>query len=197
MLALVRRNLTVQRLIQETIMAVVTVTEAEIIGWYEANPAAIDRPEAVRASHILIKSSRSDSPASREQARERIERAEKKLAKGEIFPEVARSVSEDASAERGGALGWVARGTLIPELDAAFFGLAEGQVSGIVESPFGFHILKVDQKRKAGRPDLEEAREGILEILRQRKSAEALDRLVVELRAGARIETFPMDVPRD
>jgi len=188
--ALVRQNLTVQRLIQETVMARTPISDAEIRAFYDKNSAGMVRPEAVEASIIVVRSSPADPETERADARERIRRARDRVTGGEPFGDVARSLSEDGTASGGGALGWVPRGVMIPAIETALFALEAGQVSGVIETPQGLHILKVSTRRPAGPMSLEEARPGIAEILKQQKSAETLQRMVSDLRAASRVEVF-------
>jgi parvulin-like peptidyl-prolyl isomerase len=107
---------------------------------------------------------------------------------GEAFPDVARSLSEDGTAAGGGALGWVPRGVMIPEIETVLFSLEQGKISGIIETAMGLNLLKVTAKRPTGRMSLEEARTGIAEILKQQKTADTIQRMVTDLRSSARIE---------
>lgn len=188
MTALVRQNLTVQKLIQDTVMSKVDVSEAEIKEFYDKNSDGMVRPEAVEASLIVVKSESTGPEEERAQARQRIQQALDRVKSGEAFPDVARSLSEDGTAAGGGALGWVPRGVMIPEIETVLFALEPGRVSGIVETPMGLNLLKVTAKRPAGRMSLEEARTGIAEILKQQKTADTLQRMVMELRSTAKIE---------
>lgn len=190
MVSLVRQNLTVQKLIQETVMNGMQVDEAAIRAFYEKNTAVMIRPEAVDASIIVVKSAATDPPEQRAVARQRIQQALDRVNAGEAFSDVARSMSEDGTASGGGALGWVPRGVMISEIETVLFALEPGHASGIVETPMALHLLKVTTRRPAGRMSLEEARSGIAEILKQQKSAETLKRMVADLRAAARIEIY-------
>jgi peptidyl-prolyl cis-trans isomerase C len=190
MTALVRQNLTVQKLIQETVMNRMEIGEAEIRDFYDKNAAGMVRPEAVEASLIVVKSAATDPEADRAAARRRIQQALDRVNGGEAFADVARSLSEDGTASGGGALGWVPRGVMIPEIETVLFALEVGRTSGIVETPVALHVLKVTARRPTGRMSLEEARTGIAEILKQQKSAETLQRMVADLRATARIEIY-------
>ena len=111
-------------------------------GWHVARRDAVVEAEA---RHILVGwkgAVRSASRRSKEQARAVIERAAARLAAGEAFEVVAKEVGEDATAPRGGDLGVVARGQLIPSFDDALFALSAGEQSGIVETPYGFHLIE-------------------------------------------------------
>lgn len=114
--------------------------------------AAIDeidvkKGEVVKASHILAKFS--DNPtgeATEEQkaaAKKKIEEAKAKLDSGEKFEDVAKEYSDDATAQNGGDLGWFGKGRMVPEFEEAAFALKEGETSEIIESQYGYHIIKV------------------------------------------------------
>lgn len=185
--ALVRQNLMVQKLIQD-VLSQTTVSEEEVQTFYKANISLMKKPEGVEVSHILVKSRTTDSPEQKAEARKRIDEALRRVKAGEDFGAVAKSVSEDGSAAAGGALGTIRRGQTVPAFEEAAFKVPVGQLSDVVESPFGFHVLKVTGREEPAVATIEEAHDRIAEHLKQGKSRETLDRMVSSLRAGAKIE---------
>lgn len=185
---LVRKNLMIQRLIRDTVMKGVVVTEQDVKRYYDEHTGQLQHPEQAETHHIFIKSGPNDSAEQRARARVLAGQALARLKAGEDFAAVARAYSEDHSASRGGELGFVARGQTVAVVDDAIFSLPIGGISDILESPYGFHIIKVTARREAGSMTLEEAQDQIMEVLRQEKSREALEDLVTSLRARARIE---------
>lgn len=185
---MIRQNLMVQKMISEQVISAVQVTDAEARSFYDQNQAQMQKPEDVEASHILIRSAAADAPEKKAEARRKIEEALKRAKSGEPFEALAKEYSEDGSASRGGALGAVQRGQTVPAFEQVAFNLGVGQVSEVVESPFGYHIIKVTGKHPAGTASFEEARERIIDFLKQQKTREVLDKMVAELRAQAKIE---------
>ncbi|HET6373163.1 MAG TPA: peptidylprolyl isomerase [Candidatus Polarisedimenticolia bacterium] len=185
---MVEKNLRVQRMIEQNIVNNVVIPDAEIRKFYEDHPDDMRKPEDIEASHILVKSVASDPPDKRAAARKRIEEALKQVKGGTDFGQVARQFSEDGSASRGGALGPIIRGRTVPEFEQAAFGLKTGEVSGVVESPFGFHVIKVTARHESVPVKFDDAKQKIADFLKQRKSQEAIQQLVDSLRAEAKIE---------
>ena len=143
-----------------------------------------------RARHILVKS---NEIVSEEDARRRLLGLRERIAAGADFAEMARLNSEDGTAARGGALGWVYPGDTVPEFERAMNALAPGELSQPVRTPFGFHLIEV-QERRAADVSAERQRQLARQTLRERKADEAYqdwlrqlrDRTYVELRLEER-----------
>ena len=143
-----------------------------------------------RARHILVKS---NEIVSEEDARRRLLALRERIAAGADFAEMARLNSEDGTAARGGALGWVYPGDTVPEFERAMNALAPGELSQPVRTPFGFHLIEV-QERRAADVSAERQRQLARQALRERKADEAYqdwlrqlrDRTYVELRLEER-----------
>jgi parvulin-like peptidyl-prolyl isomerase len=132
-----------QRFMTQAAPADTTFTDAELEQrWSTDGPG----PE-VRARHILIRPAADASPAQRDSARTRAESLRQRAAAGEDFANLARENSSDASAAEGGDLGFFGRGRMVPQFEQAAFALQPGQISPVVESPFGFHVIKVEERR--------------------------------------------------
>jgi len=183
-----RQNMMVQKLIQDTILAPLTVSEDEITKFYDEHPDEMQRPEGVEASHILIRSKATDTDEQKAQARARIDAAAKRAKAGEDFAALAREYSEDSSASNGGALGVITKGQTVPAFENAAFSLAVGEVSDVVQTQFGYHLIKVTGKKEAGPMPLSEVHDQIGEYLRQTKSRDAIEQMVTSLRSEAKVE---------
>ncbi|HEY3102276.1 MAG TPA: peptidylprolyl isomerase [Pyrinomonadaceae bacterium] len=132
---------------EETLAKSVKATQAEIDEYLKTHPE-----EQVHARHILISIKSPDAPSEggldKAQARAKAEEVLKRVKAGENFESLAKEYSTDpGSKESGGDLGWFGRGRMVPEFEKAAFALQPGQTSEIVESPFGFHIIKVEGRR--------------------------------------------------
>ena len=128
---------------------------------YEARSAEFDKPERLRARHILVRMTPGADAETRAEATARIEAAAARIRGGEDFEAVAAEVSEDSTKDRGGDLGEFARGAMVPDFEEAAFALEPGVVSDVVESPFGLHLIRVDEKLPAEIISFQEAREQI------------------------------------
>lgn len=188
---LMRVNLTIEKMIRETIIDTTVVSDEEMKKFYDEHLDQMKEPEYVEASHILVKSGAGDPPEQKQAARGKIDALLGRLKGGENFEALAREQSDDrASAERGGALGTVHRGQTVPVFEEVAFKLQPGQTSDVVESDFGFHIIKVTGKQAAGTAPFDRAREKIAEFLKRQRSQQSIESLVESLRASAKIEVL-------
>jgi peptidyl-prolyl cis-trans isomerase SurA len=142
----IKNQLLKDKLIQNR-LAMVKVSSGEVKRFYEANRDSLpDKPAGVRLAHILI------GVAPGESTRDSLYRfaslIRDKAESGEDFEILARSYSADPSSEKGGDLGWFSRGEMVPEFEKAAFALQPGQISEVVETIFGFHIIKVTGKQE-------------------------------------------------
>jgi peptidyl-prolyl cis-trans isomerase SurA len=137
-----------------------------------------------RARHILVKTS---EVVSEEDARRRLAGLRERIAGGADFAELARLNSEDASAARGGDLGWIHPGDTVPEFERAMQALAPGELSQPVRTPFGFHLLQVQERRAADLSDERQRLQARL-ALRERKAEEAYQEWLRQLRDRTYVE---------
>jgi peptidyl-prolyl cis-trans isomerase D len=148
----------------------VEITDTLVQQYYDSHQATYAKPEQVHARHILFRVAPDAAPDAKAQARQRAEEVLKKVKAGDDFAELAKQYSQDGSAASGGDLGFFTRGKMVPPFEQAAFALAPGATSEIVESPFGFHIIKVEAKEEARTQPLDEVRAQIQEQLRQETS---------------------------
>ncbi len=142
-----------------------TVTDAQIAEYYASHAAEFQRAEEVRASHILVRPAGEDEEASRAAAARARALYARAIAPGADFAALAREASDDpGSKDSGGDLGWFGRGRMVKEFEDAVFALKTGEISQPVKSQFGFHVIKLVDRRPAGQQSLEEVRE----VIRQR-----------------------------
>src|SRR5262249_47853300 len=141
----------------------ITVTPQDIESNYNANIQQFQTPEQVRASHILLKTEGKDEAAVRKQAEDILKQVK---APGADFAALAKKYSEDdGSKANGGDLDYFPKGRMVPEFEQAAFSMQPGQVSDLVKSQFGFHIIKVVDKKPAATRTLDEVRSQIQETL--------------------------------
>lgn len=161
----------------ETIGGQLTVSDAEIKAWYEGHKDRFQQPEERRASHILIASEKIGKDKARAKAEELLKEIQKNPA---AFADLAKKNSDDpGSAAKGGDLGFFGRGMMVKPFEDATFSLKDGEISGIVESDFGFHIIKVTGIHAAKEKPLADVRGEIEAELKKagatRKFAEAAE----------------------
>jgi peptidyl-prolyl cis-trans isomerase C len=176
---------------QEASRLPAVVSDVDAKAFYDQNPTLFDTGERVRASHILVRVPDGASPDAKKAARARAEAARARIRKGEDFAAVAREVSEDpGSGPRGGELGVFGKGQMVPPFEKAAFALPAGQVSDLIETQFGLHIIKVNERLPAGKIPFEPVKGQIKDHLAQTRKQQAVDELLRGLRAKAKIETY-------
>ncbi len=167
-------------------------SERMIERYYETNPAEFSNDDQVKARHILMKVSSDMSEEAREEKRKQLESLLQEARAGASFEELARENSEDFSAIRGGDLGWFSAGEIDETLSNAAFGLQVGEVSEIVQTGFGFHIVKLEGKKDAETKPLEsvksEIRQKLIDTRQERKLSQTLETIENQLTEGQALE---------
>jgi peptidyl-prolyl cis-trans isomerase C len=172
-----RRQIAAEELIRKEIVEKVVVSEDEIRKYYEENRSSFVEPERIRVRHIMT--------STEEKAKEALE----KLKAGGDFGQIARQYSEDpGSRDMGGDLGFIQRGELIKEFEDVAFKLGVGELSPVVRTQFGYHIIKVEEKVEQHQKGLEEVREEIRSRLLLEKQREAFDEMMKSLREKTKVK---------
>lgn len=191
-----RDEVLIQEALQRFIQDKAQVTGEETKEFYDANTARFKQPEQVRASHILIRVPPQASAEVQQAKRAQIDAARALITGGEKFGDVAGKVSEDpGSARNGGDLGFFARGQMVPEFELAAFSLKTNEVSEVVTTQFGYHILLVTARKPAEQQPYDSVKDDIAKFLRYRKGGELARTHVQELRAKAKIEVLLPPLP--
>ncbi len=186
-----RMSLAVSKVIDAEVTSKLSVADADVDAFYAKNPDQFKEGETVHASHILFSAPQTASPAEKQQARAKAEQALKAIRAGADFATIAREQSQDpGSAKNGGDLGFFPKGQMDPKFEAAAFALKPGTVSGIVETPFGFHIIKVVERRPPRTMPLAEVSAQIKQYLTQQQRETMLNAFVEQAKAKAKIEIF-------
>jgi len=203
------------RYVRDVVSASV-VNDAAVRQYYDQHSDEFATPERVHVRHIVITATDTGPGAkSKEQALEIIKALAAQLHESNFasrslkdpkaaqqlrinqFKQLARQYSEDASAANGGDLGWVTKGQLDPDFEAAAWALKPGMPSGIVETKFGYHLILVDEKQAAGVESFQEAKTSIREFLMSQHASEVLEtvtRLTNELRASSKVAVYPENI---
>ncbi len=177
-------------LIKKDIEPKITVTDAEIQKFYDDNPSYFEKPEQVKARHILIKVPQDATPEQKAAAKKKAEALQKRAAKGEDFATLAKENSEGPSAKDGGELGYFSQKQMVKPFADAAFALKPGQVSDVVETRFGYHVIKVEDRRAAGKVPLSEVKERIRDSLQKQKVGEAMRAILSQLQKDAKIKSM-------
>jgi peptidyl-prolyl cis-trans isomerase D len=153
----------------------VNVREREVRRYYKKYADNYVTPPEVKARHILVKLVPDAPEKEQEEKREQLNKLLAKIKAGSSFEELAKKHSEDGTAAEGGDLGWFKPGEMVPAFEAAAFNLEAGQVSDIVQSPFGLHLIKVEERKEKITKSLDESREEITVILKERRAEKRLE----------------------
>lgn len=178
------------QVVKKNVEKPVSAGEEEIQAFYEENPDSFIRPEQVRARHILL---RIDDGATEEQKAElrgKLESIKKQIEDGEItFEDAAKEHSEDpGSGRNGGDLNYFQRGQMVPPFEEAAFKTPAGEMSDIVESQFGYHLIKVEDHREETKVPLDEVKDRVREHLDQQGYQEKIQTYLKELRGESEVE---------
>ncbi len=186
-----KKEIGIQKLIESEFVPAVTVSAEEKRKFYDENPAQMQRPEQFRVAHILILVPDGATPEAKEEARKKAGGIRSMLDAGQDFAELARKNSEDpGSKDSGGELPWMSPGQTVPPFEAAALALAPGQLSPVVETDFGFHIIKLHEKRSAGMMTYEEVEVRIDEFLKRKSLQQKIEAEIQTLKSQAKVEVF-------
>ena len=191
-------NLLTIEYLDKVVSAQVKASDEEIKAYYEANKDSYRTKELLRGRHILIKAEKNATEAEKQAARKKAEEVLIKVRAGGDFSALAVEFSDDpGSKERGGNLGWFSRGQMAPEFEKAAFSLAPGGVSDIVETKFGYHIIKVEERKDPTLQPLDEVRGQIeLKLTRDKRRKAVEDYVQKAMKdAGASVNVEPVVGP--
>ena len=184
-----RKDIVISNFVERQFADTYKITDAEAQKFYDDNlEKYFKKPESARASHILIGSDEKASPEDRKRAKEKAEALLKRVKAGEDFAALAKSDSTCPSASQGGDLGSFGRGQMVPAFETAAFALKPGEVSGVVETQFGYHIIKLTEKQEASTEKFENVKGKILEFLKREKTQKGVAELIEKLRGTAKID---------
>ena len=185
----VRRDLTITKLIDAEIASKIAVTPEQVNDFYAKNPDQFKQGESVRASHILISVPKGADAAAKAQARAKAETVLKDAKGGKDFAALAKEHSADpGSAANGGDLGFFQQGQMVGPFNDAAFTLSPGTISDLVETEFGFHIIKVIEKKEGRTIPLEEVKPQVEQYLERLNRQQQTDAFVNGLKARGKIE---------
>ena len=186
-----KKELGIQRLVDRDLIPRLTATEEEKKTFYDENQESMQQPVQFKAAHILILVDESATPEKRAELKKKAQSIRNMVEVGQDFAELAAKNSGDpGSKNNGGELGWMSEGQTVPPFEAAMKSLEPGELSELVETRFGYHIIKLQERRGPGAPPYEEVEEQIEEFLKQRGLQELMQQEVELLRGTATIEVF-------
>ena len=182
-------DLKVQKLLEEQVVFQASdVTSEDAKEYYEQNSSKFEEPGGAHARQILVRVNNNATEAEQKKARKKIESVKAKLNQGQSFEELAKTYSEGPSASRGGNLGYFSRGDMVKEVDEAVFSMNPGDISDIVRTEFGFHLIKLEDFKESKKIPFERVENDIKNYLIQIKSQEQFDKFIKKLKEKATIK---------
>jgi peptidyl-prolyl cis-trans isomerase C len=178
----------VNKLVEQACSSVPDPTEEEVTACYEARKDEFVSPHEVLCQHILVKTAEDDIPEAKSAAFEKIRAIRERVVAGGDFAAEAKANSDCPSGAEGGSLGWFGRGMMVPEFDKAAFEMKKGEVSDIVTTQFGYHIIYKADERGGEAKTLVDVHDQLKDLLRHEARGRAMDAFVAELRENAVIE---------
>jgi peptidyl-prolyl cis-trans isomerase C len=186
-----RQDMAIAKMVEVEVESKAAVTQEQLDAFYRDNPDQFQEEARVRASHILIEVPADADEAAKARARERAEGVLRDLRAGQDFAALARQHSQDqGSASEGGDLGYFAEGEMVGPFNDAVFALDTGATSDLVETNFGFHIIRVTDKQPARTIPLAEVRPQLEEFLEERNRQQETEAFVDGLRSKGTVEIF-------
>jgi peptidyl-prolyl cis-trans isomerase C len=186
----IKRDLVLQRFIDTQFVKNITVSDQEMKAYYEGNLNMFKKSEQVQASHILIKVDPEAKEADKAKARATLEKIQKKLKTGGDFAALAGESSECPSKARGGDLGYFGRGQMVKPFEDVAFSLKKGEVSDIVETGFGYHLIKVTDKKPETIIAYTDVKEKLTQYLKQQKLRSKIGQYIDKLKETAKITRY-------
>jgi len=181
-------QLAIKKLVDKELTSKVAVTPEEVKAFYDKNPEVFKTPEMIRASHILVKVDKTATAEQKAKALEKIQSVQKRLQAGEDFAQVAKEVSDCPSKAEGGDLNFFQKGQMVAPFEDTAFALKTGETSGIVETEFGYHIIKVTDKKAPGTLSFDEVKSRIEQHIKSEKMSQEFPKYIDTLKAKAKIE---------
>lgn len=165
----------------------IVISEEQIAAYYDEHKGEFEKPERVYVRQIFL---RTPSDEERAQARAKLELLREEIAAGTAFVDLAKLHSQGPEAAEGGAIGWQQQGDLVEPLNGAAFALKAGEMGEIIDSQFGVHLLKVDEREDGGAASFADVRFDIEPILRKQDAQKKFDTWLADLRKRSRVRIF-------
>jgi peptidyl-prolyl cis-trans isomerase C len=183
-----KRAIQINAFVENEVVSKIEITDAQLKAFYDEHPESFSKPESMRASHILIGIDAGAGAEEKEQSKRKADEILAQVKSGADFAELAESVSTCPSAEQGGDLGEFERGQMVAPFEDAAFGLDAGAVSEVVETQFGYHIIKATAKSAAEVVPFDEVKDRIEKHLKAQQLQQQVLAKVEEFRKTSVIE---------
>ncbi|MDX2454491.1 peptidylprolyl isomerase [Desulfosarcina sp.] len=188
----IKSGLTIKTLIDKTVLQKISVSDQQVRVYYDDNPNLFRKPEQVKASHILIQVPANADEAKQAAAQAAIQALKLRLNNGENFATLAQENSDGPSKTKGGDLGFFSREQMVPPFSEAAFALQPGQTSDVVQTRFGYHLIRVTERQAEQTMAYNEVKEAISARLRQEQEGKKIDAYLEKIKENADIKRFPL-----
>jgi peptidyl-prolyl cis-trans isomerase C len=178
--------------LKHEILSKINIPDEDLKKYYEGHKDEFKTPEMVKVRHILVKVDESAPEKDKKAARKKAEGILKRIKAGEDFAKLAAEVSDDpGSKENGGEIGFFPKGRMVKSFEDAAFALKPGEVSGLVKTQYGYHIIKLEEKKPAGVQTFDEVKENIRQKLVQDQTKSDVLAFIEKAMKDAKVEIHP------
>lgn len=184
----IEKGLMVQKLVDKEYSEKIIISDKESKEFFDTHPEMFRQPEQVKASHILVKTDAGADKEQKDAAHKKIQSVQKQVKEGKEFADLAKEFSDCPSKDQGGDLGYFKRGDMVKPFEDAAFATDPGVVTDIVETNFGYHLIKVTDKKTEQTMPFDSVKEKLNQYLKNEKLQKELDEYVKKLKAKAAIE---------
>jgi len=184
----IKKNISIQNYVESEVMSKIEISEDALKKHYDDNKRQFEKEETIKASHILIKVDAAATDAQKKEAYNKILAIKSRIDKGEEFAVVAKETSEGPSAPKGGDLGYFNKGMMVKPFEDVAFKTDLNKVSDVVETQYGFHIIKVTEKMAAETKSFEDVKEVISENLKRKDFQTTITKILEELKAKSKVD---------
>jgi peptidyl-prolyl cis-trans isomerase C len=185
-------GLTIKALIDKAVLQKISVSDQQVRAYYDENPNLFRKPEQVKASHILVQVPEAADEAKQAQALSTIQGLKARIDNGENFAALAQEYSDCPSKTKGGDLGFFSREQMVPPFSDAAFALEPGQTSDVVQTRFGYHLIRATEHQAEETMAFNDVKEAISSRLRQEQERKKIDAYLEKLKEHADIKRFPL-----
>jgi peptidyl-prolyl cis-trans isomerase C len=185
-----RIDISINKMMESEVATEPAPSDAQCREFYDKNPDKFKQDESVRASHILFRVDENADAATKKKAMDQAQSVLKEARAGADFAELAKKHSADGSAQQGGDLNFFTKGQMVPAFDQVAFALKPGQISDIVTTQFGYHIIKVTDRKAASTVPFEQVSPRIKEYLTEQQKQKKANAFIQSLKQKAKIEVL-------
>ena len=185
-----REGMAIQQLVDKEVISNIAISDKDTKDYYDKNTDLFKQPEKIQASHILVKVESGADESVKAKALKKIQKIQKELKEGGDFAELAKKYSDCPSGAKSGDLGYFGRGQMVKPFEEAAFSLKPGEISDIIETGFGYHLIKAGNKEPEVITDYKDIKDKLIQYLKQIKTGEEVKKYIETLKGKAQIEKF-------